>query len=171
MKTKKPNIKDLLKGYSYINSNITEKNYPLPKSIDLTGVKIIRMGKSFSSQEALDRIKAEGYRPATIWELAGWKQENEAELKGKSEWYLAFGSTDFVAGGYRRVPSVYALSDGDFGFELGYFVDVWGGNGCLVCFCDNTLKSSNLEKSESTLTLESAIEICKENGLEVYKKY
>lgn len=148
MKTIKPNIKNLLKGYSYINSNINETNYPLPKSIDLTGVKIIRMGKSFSSQEALDRIKAEGCRPATIWELAAFKQENEDELKGKSEWYLAFGSTDFVADGYHRVPNVYAHSDGDFDFVLCRFGYGWDVVRCLVAFSeDKTIKLLNGEET------------------------
>lgn len=153
MKTTKPNIKNLLKGYYYVNSHITEKNYSLPDKIDLTGVKVIRMGKSFSSQEALDKMKAEGCRPATIWELAAFKQENEAELKGKSEWYLAFGSSDFVADGYRRVPCVDAHSGGDFRFSLGDFEFDWRDNACLVCFCDSSLAPQTLSKSEDSDTL------------------
>jgi hypothetical protein len=170
--TKTYTSKELLTGYYYVNSYITEENYPMQEKIDLTGAKVIRIGKFFSSQEALDRIKAEGCRPATIWELAAWKQENDKELKGKGEWYLAFGSTDFVADGCHGVPYVDADSVGDFGFGLGDFEYGWDDGYCLLCFCDNSTQAlGTSEKRESLvpLNLESAIKICKDAGLVVYE--
>lgn len=160
--------KNLLKGYYYINDNINEKNFPLPKTISTTGAKVIEMGKSFSSQEALGRIKAEGCRPATIWELAQWKIENEDKIKGKYKWYLALGSVwKYVADGDHRVPYVSANSSGGFNFNLGYFEDDWDDDDCLLCFCDLSLNTKDLEKTQSldSLTLRQKLEKYKKADL------
>lgn len=171
MKTK-PKIKDLLKNYSYVNSDIKKANFPLPDKIQTEGARVIDMGKSsFFSQEALDRIKAEGCRPATIWELAQWKIDHEDEIKGNGLYYLAFGSTDLVADGYHGVPFVFAYSRGDFGFGLGDFEYGWRDSHRLLCFCDSSLETKTLSKPESsdTLNLESAMKTVREAGYLVIK--
>lgn len=40
------------------------------------------------------------------------------------------------SGGYRRVPYVDRDSDGDWGFDLGFFEKPWSGDLCLLCLCD-----------------------------------
>ncbi len=166
MKTK---TKNLLKGYYYLNSDINEENFPIPKKIETEKWKLIEMGKTSTSEEALAEIKHQGYRPANCWELAQWKIDHEAEIKGKFKWYVALGQTWTDAGGRHRVPSVDAYSDGDFYFNLGHFEGVWVGGNAFLCFCDS-LSPSDTQKSSDSLTLETAVKMCVDNGYIVYKK-
>ena len=165
-------LQTLFKKYDniyYRNSNLTEANFPVPKVIQKEGWKLIKMKKSFSSQEALDEIKKQGCRPANLYELVEWAKDNQE----KSKWVLALGQTLTDGGGDRRVPCVGRDSDGHFGFFLGRFGDVWYDDLCLLCFCDEstqTLSTSEIQTSDS-LTLESAVKICKEAGLTVTKQY
>lgn len=137
--TTKEKLENIIKrtGYYYVNSDLNTKNFPIPKTIQTKNWKIITIDKSMSSQECLDKIKAEGCRPANAYELALWSKNHREEVP-KVKWYIALGQTWF-ADGYHRVPSVSAHSDGDFGFGLGHFGGVWGGDGAFLCFCDSTL--------------------------------
>lgn len=158
MKTKQAfNLKDLLKDYYYVNPNINENNFPLPEKIETENWKIIRPGKSFNSEEALEMIKKEGCRPANIYELALFKRNHPEEFK-PYEWMLAFGQIWQDSSGYRGVPYVSADSDDDFDFGLGYFGIDWYGGHVLLCFCDlKTSETKALKKSSDTLTLESRV--------------
>lgn len=139
MKTKTPTIEKLTKsGYYYVNADITAANFPIPETVETENYKIIKMDKSFSSKEAIERIKTEGCRPGNIYELALLK-ENHPELWPKGQWssIIAFG-TDFTdSGGNHRVPYVFAFSGGGFEFGLGHFEETWNAGFCLLCFCDN----------------------------------
>lgn len=57
----------------------------------------------------------------------------------KDKWAVSFDEKDALwkdADGSHRVPYVFAYSDGDFEFALGYFGRDWLAGDCLVCFCD-----------------------------------
>lgn len=152
-------LKQLVKEgkYNYINPLITEGNFPIPDKIQTENWKIIYMNKLFSSQEALDKMKAEGCRPANIYELATWKINHGEELK-KGRWLLAFGQTT-ILDGYHEVPSVYAsYTGGDFDFSLDDFEDGWDDRDCLLCFSDlepKTLESLALRVSALERKMES----------------
>lgn len=151
MKTLKRYIKD--GKFYYVNSNITEENFPKPKSIRTENWKIIRMRKPVTSQEALDEIKKQGCTPANVYELLEWRETHGDELKD-NEWALAFGSEYTGGGGYHRVPLVYRSSDGGWGFHLGDFGHDWYDGYCFVCFCDLPLKSQTLDKTQELRLLE-----------------
>jgi len=185
------------KDYSYINSEITDKNFPVPEKIQTEGWKIIRMNKSFSSKEALDKIKSEGCRPANVYELITWANEHkEAEMPlGKWSAVLAFGSECEDADGCHRVPDVYRDSGGDFEFDLGYFESDWYGDDCLLCFCDDSTQAISTSETKTSdplmpayrlatdkeiaeaqcayefsgISLDIAISVCKANGLKVVR--
>lgn len=166
-------FKQLTKGYYYVNSDITEANFPWPKKVTTEGYKIINMGKSYSSQEALDRMKADGCRPATIHELITIAHEHpELFPEGKWSSLVAFG-TDFTdSDGRHRVPRVRRLSDGDWEFFLGVFEYDWDGDDCLICFCDNQPSDTLAPETDVvplTLTDETAIAYLKEKGYRITK--
>lgn len=140
MKTKQIyNFKQLTKEFFYVNSNINEKNFPWPKEVSTEGYKVITMNKAYSSQEALDRIKAEGCRPATIHELIVVVTEHPEIFPdtGWSSLLVAFGTVFIDSDGNHRVPFVRRFSDGDRGFDLDFFEDGWGSGFCLLCLCDH----------------------------------
>ncbi len=149
----------------WLNDNLTEKNFPITTT-QTENWKVIRMEKSFTSQEALDRIKAEGCRPATAFELLLFKENHSEEFK-PWKWMLAFGQTWTDAVGRRRVPGVRARGDGGFGFDLGYFEGDWNDDYCLLCLCDETFDSQTLKKSQSLDTLPLELTI---NGVVYIKK-
>lgn len=156
MTKNKYNLEDIIakNKWYYLNPNITEKNFPLPEKIETEGWKIIRMDKSFTSQEALERIKKEGCKPANIYELALFRNNHPEEFpKGKYTWVLALGSDFTGSDGNHRVPVVSARGDGAFVFRLGGFGHPWGGDGCLLCFCDSSSDSQDLSHPSDTLTL------------------
>lgn len=183
MKKQKYNLENLIKEFSpiyYQNSDLTTKNFPVPDIIETKGMRIIKMDKYFSSQEALDRIKAEGCRPANIYELLIWAKDNQK----KGQWIVAFGSEWEDAGGDRAVPLVDAGSDGDFRFDLGYFEGAWDDGHCMLCVCDKTLEPKTLKvpSTSAALTLsqggkninfdelKKAIEVCKDAGYKVIQE-
>lgn len=171
-------------GYYYVNSDINSKNFPIPETVETEGYKIVRFDKSFSSQEAIDKIKSKGLRPANIYELALLK-DNHPELWLKGQWssMLAFGNTWKDAVGDLRVPYMFAFTDGDFLFDLGCWDGVWGAGRCLVCFCD-TQSSGTLALEEDVGSFDPmqlfnaleghddiAIKYLKSNGYTVSKEY
>lgn len=135
----KEKLENIIKksDYYYVNSDLNSANFPIPDKMETEGWKIITIDKFFSSQEALDKIKAEGCRPANVYELALWLESHREEMK-KGTWLLALGQL-WYDGGDHRVPCVYARSDGDFEFDLGLFEGDWSDDVCLLCFCDTDL--------------------------------
>lgn len=153
------------KKWYFVNENLNDTNFPKPEKIQKEGHKIIKMGNSFSSEEALERIKQEGCRPANAWELAEFAVNHEDEME-QGKVYLAFGQTYRDSGGDHRMPRVYRYSGGDWEFSLGRFGLDWDVAHCLLAFED----TQALKESSSSLTLEKALEVVKAAGLEVYKK-
>lgn len=138
--------------YYYVNPNITSENFPKPKKIATTRAKIIKINKPSSSQEVLDEIKRQGYRPANIWELAEWANKHREEMD-KVTWMIVLGQTWVDSGGNHGVPYVGAYSDGDFRFDLARFEDGWSDDLCLLCFCDNNLDTLKIGNELDSLTL------------------
>lgn len=170
MNKTKINLKELLKGYYYINSDITEEHFPIPDVIETDNWKLVTIEKTMTADEVLEKIKADGLRPANLYELAIWKQNNEKTMK-RFSWTVALGQMWKDADGNHRVPYVYCYSGGGFEFSLGGFGIVWSGDGAFLCFCDKqTLEPKTLSQSSDTLTLETAIKIVKDAGYVIYKQ-
>ncbi len=180
MKTKL-DLKKLIENekFHYVNSDITTANFPLPKAVEIPtkdNCKLIYLSKTTTSEETLEMIKKEGYRPANIYELMLWFSKNKSSIK-PYQWIVAFGQTWKDADGHHRVPYVLAHTHGDFEFSLGYFESVWCDYHALLCFCDKSLESQTLRNTDS-LTLRpfeqedinEAIKFVKKSGYEVFKK-
>lgn len=150
----------------YVDKNLTEANFPAPKVIETENPQLIYLDENTSSEECLKMIKEKGLRPANVHELVEY-----AKHAPKGKHYVAFGS-EITLGGFHRVPHVYAYTDGDFEFSLGYFGGGWYDYGVLLAFCDKQNSDTlTLGKELEPLSLETAIKICKENGLTVTKTY
>lgn len=119
--------------FYYSNALLTSANFPRPKVVKTTGGKMFEFGKPVSSQEAIDLMKKEGYRPANTYELLEWLKENRELVKSNPwKWYVALGQTFTDADGDHRVPYVKAYSDGVFSFHLGHFERVWDSGQYLL---------------------------------------
>lgn len=149
---KKGDFDKLLKSepFYYINSDIVENNFPVTHA-ETENPVILRFDKTFTSQEAVDRMQKEGLRGATALELLLYRKNHGSEMK-PYEWHIGFGQTFTGSDGDRRVPFVHARADGDFGFDLVRWGGDWSAVIVLVCFCDKTFGSQTLE-NESTETL------------------
>lgn len=146
MQTLQQEIKSIGDKVYYQNPNLTSKNFPKPKKIRTENYKFITIPKSYSSQEALEEIKKQGCTPANIWELTELAKQGKLE---KGNWYVAFGQTWTDSDGYHRVPFVFAHSDGDFRFLLGFFESDWDSGHVLLCFCDLSSDTQNLKNSDT----------------------
>ena len=159
MTKQKYNLEKIIAGYKNVyskNPNITSENFPKPEKVETENWKLIKMGRSFSSQEALDKIKSEGCRPANIYELLLWAKDNQE----KSQWVIGFGSEWKDSDGRHRVPYVDAYGGGDFHFLIGYFEKPWDVDSCLLCFCDSPLTPLGL-LNERVERLEKLVESIK----------
>lgn len=169
IKSKLQKLIDKTKNWYYVNSYITEDNFPVPKKIETKNPQLIELEKKMTSKKCLDLIKQKGLRPANIYELLEYKNNHELE---KGKYYVAFGSdwTDSV--GRHRVPRLLAHWDGGFGFGLGYFEGDWYVDRVLLCFCDQSLENQNTRESKSldSLSLDNAIKLVKEAGYKVIKE-
>jgi len=137
------------KDFCYVNGDLTIANFPAPEKIQTEGWKIIKLNKGVPSEEALAEIKAQGCRPANVYELVTWVNSHKEEIE-KGTWLVALGQTAKID--YHRVPHVYRYSGGDFRFDLGYFGNDWHDDYYLLCFCDeSTQPLTTLETSPLTL--------------------
>lgn len=161
MKTKSPTIASL--DFDYVNSDI-EKNFPIeaPRNTDF---KVFHFDKYVTSEEAIKRIEAEGYLPATLGELLSFAKDGW----DNKQTVTALGSVAKVNGN-RRVPALWK-----FGSERVLDLDWFGGGWrerCRFLAVRNTktleTKNSALGTSD-TLTLDRAIEIVKEAGYQIAK--
>lgn len=171
MTERKSSIEKLIKSqkFYYANPDITDRNFPAPKTVQTENWKLIRMEKAFASQEALDEMRKQGCQPANAHELALWKVTNGGELKDR-EWCLAFGKTWQDSDGDRGVPSVGRSSGGGWSFGLDDFGGDWDSDRCLLGFCDPSLETSILGDSLPSDTLIAAIGIVKNAGYKIYKE-
>lgn len=109
-------IKQLTKDFSYVNSDITEDNFPQPKELR-TDYKLYHFDRNISSGDAITEMKKDGYEPANLYELLEWKEWND------TDWVVSLGSSCEVVGGV----SVPFLGSDDSGrcLGLGWRLDDW----------------------------------------------
>lgn len=105
--------------FNYINSNITEENFPKIKR-EIKGYKIFHFNKYISSEDVMKEMQKEGYEPATIWELMDFKKWKWNE----KDFVVALGSVALFDGG-RHVGYLNTDSDGRY-VGLYYYDGDWG---------------------------------------------
>ncbi len=128
-------IKDLIdsKKLDWVNDNISSKNFP-EQPIRSSDYKLFHFDKYISSEDAVKEMEAEGYSPANIFELLGWKDWNE------KDWVVGLGSVCEVRG-HRFVPSLRRGASGRH-LGLGFWDDGWGGRfRFLACKLSSGTKS------------------------------
>lgn len=84
------------KKFDYVNSSIHDDLFPKPKSIS-SDYKLYHFDVTMDSEEVIEKMATEGFRPANAWELTQWPDWNEKDT------VIALGSVGEV-GGDRRVP-------------------------------------------------------------------
>lgn len=126
--------------YGY-NDNITDKNFSNVSHQLIPGktylVKFYGITKRVSSEDCLAVYKVnKAYYTGAQGASVLYEYTKGGFIKGK--WHCSFDEKDKlpIVGDCRRVPIVYALSDGDFGFLLGGFGYDWDVDFVLVLFCD-----------------------------------
>lgn len=113
-------------NYACVNSDITDKNFPIPP--EMTGKKVEVSAKLFhfnrpiSSEDAISEMDKAGYRPATLAELLALG-EAQPELQRQFP-IIALGSVWHHAYGYRRVPCL-DVGGVEREFNLGWFGRDW----------------------------------------------
>ena len=92
-----PPLAELIKeqGFRWVSPDITNKRFPAPDRL-WDDYRRFRFGKKVSSEEAVKRMKEQGYEPANSHELVLWEGWNEKDAA------VALGSVTKV-GGYRSV--------------------------------------------------------------------
>ncbi len=132
------------KKFYYYNDNITDQNFPNPTRVLSPGDKLrvhafkqVVGGTTTSEERMAFLATQEAIHVGAQGASLVWDQKRDQLPKG--EWYASFDEKDRLwtnADGYHRVPYVRCYSDGDFGFDLGSFEGVWGGDDAFLCFCD-----------------------------------
>gem|GEM_PF-1273864 len=146
-----------VKSFYYYNDFITDANFSKPTRVLKPGDKLwVRAFEQTvsgltTSEERMAFLAAQkaihvGAQGASLV----WEQKHDQLPKGK--WYASFDEKENLpfAGGCHRVPSVYAYSDGGFGFYLGSFENDWDDDFCLLCFCDPPALAGAEQSSDSS---------------------
>ena len=83
------NIQKLIKPlkFTYVNSNITDSNFP-DDGRRGKELKIFKFTDYWTTEQGIEKMKSEGYRPATVHELLLWLEKNWNGL----DWIVALGS-------------------------------------------------------------------------------
>ncbi len=114
----------------YINPDITEKHFPIPKipaglptKVELN-LKLVHFNKVMTSDQVLAELKKQGLRPATLPELLAFG----AAYPDKQREFpiVALGSVWRGPSGDRSVPGLWGCAGGR-GLDLGWFGGDWGG--------------------------------------------
>lgn len=119
---KKNNLQQLIKKlkFNYVNSDITEDNFP--DDGQRGKVEIIDFKRTISSEEALKEMGEKGLRPATVYEMLNWAEDNWNGI----DWIVALGSVWRRRDGGRHVPCLGGFGSGrDLG--LGWVEGDWLG--------------------------------------------
>ena len=101
-------------NYGWKNSDITEKNFPLPTKLlgkkITASTKLFHFERSISSEDAISEMNKAGFRPATLAELLAL---GEAHPELQKEFpIVALGSVWRDERGDRLVPVLYFDDDG-----------------------------------------------------------
>jgi len=97
--TKVLSLKDMIAAgrYDWVNSDITEKRFPMPKDFVLGAEpKVFHFDRDISSEKAIALMDADGYRPATIFDLLDYGAKNPEEQRKYP--ILALGSVALIYG-------------------------------------------------------------------------
>jgi len=116
MKTLKQLIKQ--NKLDYVNSDITEKNFPFDKKWKEPEYKLFHFGRNISSEDTITEMKKEGFEPATLQDLLNWKDWNG------NDYIVALRQPWLDSDGGRYV-SVLFLSDGGRRLDLFWFDYDW----------------------------------------------
>lgn len=157
MPTTKTSLALLIKGhkFDYVNSDITVENFPSQEVS--TDFKIYHFDKYISSEDVIEEMKKDGYKPANIYELLLLPDWN-----GK-DWVVALGSVCKVHG-HRDVAYLYG-GDSKRYLNLAWFDGVWHGYCRFLATKQLSLDTAMLGASPSeTLPLELII-----NGIKYIK--
>jgi hypothetical protein len=101
-------------------------------------VKIFPILQTVTSEDCMTFLKKQnavlvgGQGATLVYDLA-------KDQLPKGKWTVSFDEKEALwedADGNRGVPNVYAYTDGDFEFFLGYFGYDWNSDHCVLCFCD-----------------------------------
>jgi hypothetical protein len=131
-----------LKTTYYYNDDLSSKNFASATTKLVPGktyhVKIFPILTTITSEDNMNFLKRQ--RAILVGGQGLMLAQNQHKDKfPKGKWTVSFDQKDALwkdASGDHRVPYVYASSDGDFRFNLGYFEDDWSDDRCLLCFCD-----------------------------------
>ncbi len=132
------------KEFYYFNPGITDVNFPNPSRIlkpgDRLRVKVYKqvVRVDTMSVERMDYLKSQNMTVRVGAQGASLVYLQKKDELPKGLWYASFDEKErlWADANGRRVPSVEASSDGDFSFNLGYFVHVWDQGGAFFGFCD-----------------------------------
>ena len=93
-------LSELIKAakFDYINSNITEENFPKPSEIS-HNLEILQFDRSATNEEVIKEMDNKGLRPANSYELLHYVKK---EWDGKG-YIVALGSVWTDSNGIRRV--------------------------------------------------------------------
>jgi hypothetical protein len=150
------------KKFDWTNPDITEENFPL-QEIRGTEYKLYHFNKRILSEDAIKEIQRDGYEPSNLYELLEWKDWNN------KDYVVALGSVGEVHGD-RRVPGLCEDSSGRV-LGLGWWGSDWNSHFRFLAvrpLSSDTLNPQTLGNLDS-LSLEKAIQLCKDNGMVVYK--
>lgn len=154
-------LSQLTKKFDWVNSDITEENFPIEK-VRKGDYRLYHFDKPISSEDVLKEMEKEGYSPANIYELLSWRDWNN------KDWVVALGSS-CVLDGDRHVAYLYRYGSERY-VNLYWWSYGWcGGYRFLAVRNLETKKlgTGNLD----TLTLEKAIELVKKEGYKVIKEF
>lgn len=91
--------------YDWVNSDITEGNFPMPEGFTLgSEPKVFHFDRTISSEKAIKEMEKQGYRPAMIWDLLDYGAKNPEEQRKYP--IVALGSVA-VFGDDRDVASLH----------------------------------------------------------------
>lgn len=134
------------KTFFYYDDDITDDHFPNPNRILKPGDKLyVRAYQQIvdgttTSEERMAFLKQQEETVFTGAQGASLVFEEKRTQLPKGYWYASFDEKERLwkyADGDHRVPSVFVLSDGGFGFNLGYFEGVWGANDAFFSFRDS----------------------------------
>ena len=124
----KLSLNSLIKSlnFNYVNDNITEANFP-DNGERGKDFKIYEFKRVISSNDAIAKMKKDGYRPATLYEFLEWAKE---DWNGK-DLVVALGSAWRYPSGHVYVPYLRDWS-GERHLYLSWRARGWGG-GVILC--------------------------------------
>ena len=120
-------LKDMIAAghYDWVNDDITEKRFPMPKDFVLgTEPKVFHFNRDISSEKAIALMDADGYRPATIFDLLDYGAKNPEEQRKFP--IVALGSVAEIRGDHR--VACLGRDGSERNLSLQWFDGGWGAH-------------------------------------------